>query len=352
MATSSLLSTGLLRACPFAALLLFGSQPALATETVAASPAPDALVVQQALLTTRPARVLTIAYTTHGGHSRKAYVQVPDGYGPGRNPAIPLVISPHGRAVDGKINTRRWTNLPTLGNFAVISPDGYGRRLPLHSWGWRGQIDDLARMPDIVERQLPWLHVDRRRIFAVGGSMGAQETLLLAGEYPALLAGAVAVDGPADFALQYHNFPRLKCDAECLSRGWGPIGLAKQKLARREIGGTPETAPHKFAERSPLSYARRIARSCVPVQIWWSRTDETVLDPERQSGRMYQALERLHPRAGVDQYVGDWPHTDAMRAETDLPKMLAHLGLLPPSFDLEQLDAAHAGTAPDGSCER
>jgi hypothetical protein len=41
-----------------------------------------------------------------------------------------------------------------------------------------------------------------------------------------------------------------------------------------------------------------------------------------------------------------------MRAETDLPKMLAHLGLLPPSFDLEQLDAAHTGTAPDGSCER
>jgi poly(3-hydroxybutyrate) depolymerase len=277
-------------------------------------------------------------------------VQLPDGYGPGRNPAIPLVISPHGRAVDGALNTRRWTNLPTIGGFAVVSPDGYGRRLPLHSWGSPGQIDDLARMPDSVEAQLPWLHVDRSRIYAVGGSMGAQETLLLAARYPGLLAGAVAVDGPADFALQYDNFTRLKCDAVCLSRGWGPIGLAKQKLARREIGGTPEAVPAKFAERSPLSYVRAIAESCVPVQIWWSRTDETVLDPARQSGRMFQALRRLQPRAAVDEFVGNWAHTDAMRSETDLPKMLAHLGLLPTSFDIELMGAAHEGTTPDGSC--
>ena len=350
MATSSLIRSALLRACPIAALLLPGSHSAIASDPILPS-GPDAqAAAQQAMLTTPPSRVLTITYTTHNGHSRKAYVQLPDGYGPGSNPAIPLVISPHGRAVDGKINTRRWTNLPTLGGFAVISPDGYGRVLPLHSWGAPGQIDDLARMPEIVEKQIPWLHVDRRRIYAVGGSMGAQETLLLVGRHPHLLAGAVAVDGPADFGLQYHNFPRLTCDAECLSRGWGPIGLAKQKLARREIGGTPETVPVKFAQRSPISYVRQIAESCVPVQIWWSRTDETVLDSARQSGRMFQALQQRNPRAAVEEFVGDWPHTDAMRSETDLPRMLSHLGLLPQSYDVELLDAAHSTTSPDGSC--
>ncbi|MDQ2967492.1 MAG: hypothetical protein M3R37_04135 [Actinomycetota bacterium] len=121
-------------------------------------------------------------------------------------------------------------------------------------------------------------------------------------------------------------------------------------LARREIGGTPETAPAKFAERSPLSYGRAIAESCVPVQIWWSRTDETVLDPARQSGRMFRALRGLHPHAAVDEFVGEWDHTDAMRSETDLPKMLARLGLLPASFDVELMGAAHDGTMPDGSC--
>ena len=351
MATSSLIRTALQRACALAALLLPASSPAIANDAILPGRLlTRARAAQHALQTTRPARILTIAYTTHNGHSRTAYVQLPDGYGPGRNPAIPLVISPHGRAVDGKINTRRWTNLPTLGGFAVVSPDGYGRRLPLHSWGSPGQIDDLARMPEIVEAEIPWLHVDRRRIYAVGGSMGAQETLLLVGRYPHLLAGAVAVDGPADFGLQYHNFSRLKCDTECLSRGWGPVGLAKQKLARREIGGTPETAPAKFAERSPLSYARQIAESCVPVQIWWSRTDETVLDSARQSGRMFRALQKLNPRAAVEEFVGDWAHTYAMRAETDLPRMLSRLGLLPQAYDVENLNATQAGTTPDGSC--
>ncbi len=254
--------------------------------------------------------------------------------------------------MDGKINTRRWANLPTIGRFAVVSPDGYGRLLPLHSWGYRGQIADLARMPDVVEARLSWVHIDRTRIYAVGGSMGAQETLLLGAHYPHLLAGAVAVDGPADFALQYRNFARLECDAECLSRGWGHIGLGKQRLARREIGGTPTSAPAKFAARSPLSYASTLAASCIPLQIWWSRTDKIVLDPERQSGRLYRTLKRLNPNAPIDEYVGDWAHTDAMRPETDLPKMLAGLGLLPAAFDdVEPLAAEHHG--PDAAqCNR
>jgi pimeloyl-ACP methyl ester carboxylesterase len=340
MATESLIRTGLLRACPFAAIV------ALALAGTHALPAQADTGSEAAL----PARQITITYTTHGGHRRNAYLLLPHGYRPGSNPAIPLVISPHGRAVDGKINTRRWGNLPTLGNFAVVNPDGYGRLLPLHSWGYSGQIADLARMPGIVEAALPYVHIDRDRLYAVGGSMGAQETLLLAGRYPHLLAGAVAIDGPADFALQYRNFPRLKCDRACLARGWGQIGLAKQKLARKEVGGTPETAPGKFAQRSPITYARTIAESCVPVQIWWSRTDKIVLDPERQSGRMYRALKRLNPRAPIDEYVGDWDHTDAMRHETDLPKMLAGLGLLPQTFAVERLAAAHDGTPAKNRC--
>jgi pimeloyl-ACP methyl ester carboxylesterase len=348
MATASHFKTGLLRACPFAALLLCATAAALpATATSAGDPDQGA---QAAALAAKAPRQITITYTTHDGHRRHAYVLLPHDYRPGNDPAIPLVISPHGRAVDGKINTRRWGNLPTLGNFAVVNPDGYGRLLPLHSWGYSGQIADLARMPDIVEAKLPYVNIDRKRLYAVGGSMGAQETLLLAGRYPGLLAGAVAVDGPADFALQYRNFPRLECDQTCLARGWGQIGPAKQRLARKEVGGTPKAAPRKFAERSPITYARAIAESCVPVQIWWTRTDKIVLDPERQSGRMYKTLTRMNPQAPVDEYVGDWKHTDAMRHETDLPKMLAGLGLLAPTFAVERLAAVHDGTPVESRC--
>ncbi len=346
MATTSLLQTGLLRALPFAALLAIGSAAALpAQATSVADP-------QDELASAAPAREITITYRTHDGHRRNAYLLLPAGYRPGNDPAIPLIISPHGRAVDGKINTRRWGNLPTIGGFAVINPDGYGRLLPLHSWGYSGQIDDLARMADIVEAKLPWVHIDRRRLYAVGGSMGAQETLLLAGRYPRLLAGAVAIDGPADFALQYRNFPRLTCDQACLARGWGQIGLAKQRLARKEVGGTPVTSPANFAERSPITYARAIADSCVPVQIWWSRTDKIVLDSAQQSGRMFKALRRMNPRAPIDEYVGDWDHTDAMRHETDLPKMLVGLGLLRPGFSVEKLAATHDGIPANDRCAK
>jgi len=333
MATASHIRTGLLRACPFAALLVLLVSPPVPARAIDA----DGLTSRQ----------ITITYRTHGGHVRKAYVLLPHSYRPGDNPPIPLVISPHGRAVDGKINTRRWGTLPTLGNFAVINPDGYGRLLPLHSWGYSGQIADLARMPALLEQALPWVHVDLRRLYAIGGSMGAQETLLLAGRYPHLLAGAVAVDGPADFALQYRNFPRLKCDQACLARGWGQIGLAKQRLARKEVGGTPETAPRKFAARSPITYARAIADSCVPVQIWWTRADEIVLDPAQQSGRMFKVLRRLNPHAPIEQYVGRWDHTEAMRHDTDLPEMLAGLGLLNRRYAVERVSAERTA-APAG----
>jgi pimeloyl-ACP methyl ester carboxylesterase len=326
MATASHIRTGLLRACPLAALLVtLVHPPALAQAE------------NRAALTSQE---ITIVYATHDGHKRKAYVLLPHDYKAGDGP-IPLVISPHGRAVDGKINTRRWGTLPTLGSFAVINPDGYGRLLPLHSWGYSGQIDDLARMPEIIETKLPWVRVDRNRLYAVGGSMGAQETLLLAGRYPHLLAGAVAVDGPTDFALQYKNFPRLTCDKTCLARGWGHIGRAKQRLARKEIGGTPKTALAKFAARSPITYVEAIANSCVPVEIWWSRTDEIVLDSAKQSGRMARELRAANPGAPIDEYVGDWAHTDAMRHETDLPTMLAGLGLLSPELASATIPATH-----------
>jgi dipeptidyl aminopeptidase/acylaminoacyl peptidase len=339
MATTNLISTGLLRACLFAALSTSTGGAALASTNGNALESLSARVsAAQPTANVAKPRHITITYRTHDGHGRRAYVLLPAGYKPGQNPPIPLVISPHGRAVDGKINTRRWGKLPTIGGFAVVNPDGYGRKLPLHSWGYSGQIADLARMPAIVEAELPWVHIDRTRLYAIGGSMGAQETLLLVGRYPHLLAGAVAVDGPADFALQYRNFPRLK-DTPRFRAQWGSLGLGKQRLARKEIGGTPAQVPERYAARSPITYARTIAESGVPVQIWWSRTDETVLDPAHQSGRMFRVLTAANPQAPVAEFVGDWEHTEAMRYQTDLPKMLAGLGLLPPSFDVERLGA-------------
>lgn len=274
-----------------------------------------------------------IAYRAHDGARRHAYVALPAWYGPHDHPPIPLVISPHGRGVTSRANVRLWANLPAKGSFAVISPDGEGRKLPLYSWGSAGQIDDLARMPRIAAADLPWLQLDRSRIYAVGGSMGGQETLLLVAKHPALLAGAAALDAVTDLAQQYRDFPRLPCDRACFRTWNGPLGRNLQALARREIGGGPEARPAAFAERSPMTFARAIADSCVPLQLWWSVNDRIVVDPQRQSGAFLAAVRRANPDAAIEGFEGFWNHSAEMHATTRLPLALTTFGLLPPEYE-------------------
>jgi poly(3-hydroxybutyrate) depolymerase len=262
-------------------------------------------------------RILKISYRAHDGDSRRAYVILPGWYGPGNNPPIPLVISPHGRGVGARINVRRWGSLPATGGFAVINPEGQGRALTLFSWGDPGEIHDLARMPAIAEHALPWLRIDRHRVYAMGGSMGGQETLLLVAKHPHLLAGAASFDAPTNMAARYRAF-----DTQ-------PFGDYLQHLAQIEFGGTPKADPRAYAIRSPLASARRIAFSGVPLQIWWSTRDSIVVDQAQESGRLYREIKRINPDAPVTQFVGAWSHTSEMHAHGYLPYALSRFGLLP-----------------------
>jgi poly(3-hydroxybutyrate) depolymerase len=257
-------------------------------------------------------------YRAHNGVPRWAVVVAPARYGPS-NPSqsVPLVISPHGRGVRALTNARLWRGLPELGDFAVVCPGGMGRRLPLHSWGWRGQIDDLARMPAIVRSARPWLRFDPRRVYAVGGSMGGHETLLLLGQHPRLLAGAVVFDSVTDFSLRYKQFAQ------------SPRGTMLQALARIEVGGTPQTKPRAYVLRSPMNWAREIADSGVPLQMWWSNADEIVIDQETQSGRFFRRLEELGPGGRLEKRIGSWSHTAESYSRLQLPGAVAWLGLVP-----------------------
>src|SRR5260370_16834362 len=145
-------------------------------------------------------RTVTVHYRAHDGAARIAVVVLPRWYGPLDHPAIPLVISPHGSGIEPAANARRWGNLRALGPFGVVNPEGQGARLELYSWGSPGEVADLARMPSILRETIPWLRIDRRRIYAVGGSMGGQESLLLLAKHPHLLAGVVSFDPPTNIA--------------------------------------------------------------------------------------------------------------------------------------------------------
>lgn len=257
-----------------------------------------------------------IRYLAHNRIARSATVLVPAQYGPGKpTPRLPLVISPHGRSSGGKYNASLWDGLPGRGRFAVISPDGMGRRMPYHSWGYRGQINDLARMPSIAHGALPWLRVDDSRIYAVGGSMGGQETLLLLGQHPKLLAGAVSIDGVTNFYRRYFDF----------ALSFRTKGL--QVLARTEVGGTPNTNVPGYVLRSPTHWIRQIAESKVPLQVWWSLADLIVEDQLHQSAHFFNEVKKVRKRGRLEAVTGHWSHMSQMR-ERKLPEAAAWLGLL------------------------
>jgi pimeloyl-ACP methyl ester carboxylesterase len=256
-------------------------------------------------------RLWRFHYRAHDGQMRAAWLSLPSWYGPDRHPALPLVISPHGRGVDGHANARLWGRLPALYRLAVVNPDGQGRRLPLYSWGYGGQISDLARMPDLVRRALPWLRVAHDRVYAIAASMGGQEALLLTGQYPNLLEGTVVFDAPTDFALEYRLFPRLPCNAVCRRQWKGPIGIGLQHLARVEVGGSPRQAPGAYDARSPARDVGAIARSRVPLGLWWSVRDRIV--PAREEQVFLHALQRRRPHDHIHHVTGFWPHALAMR---------------------------------------
>ena len=260
---------------------------------------------------------VTIRYRSHDGVLRKADLLLPSWYSPTRNPPLPLVISPHGRGGNGTTNATYWGALPTIGGFGVVNPDGMGERLARFSYGYPGQIDDLARMPRVICRALPWVRIDRTRIFALGSSMGGQETLLLVARHPHLLAGAAAMDSVTNMTRRYGQLPLI------------PGGRDLQTMMAREVGGTPSQVPCAYAARSPLSLARAIAESGVPLQIWWSTKDRIVIDQRHQSGVLFRTVRRLDGKAPVKAYVGSWRHSSEMRSTALLPIALEDFGLLP-----------------------
>lgn len=298
-------------------------------------------IVASVLLATAPGgsaraddgvRIWRIGYTAHNGSERLAYVVLPAWYGPGRNPSLPVVISPHGRGGSGLANTRFWGDLPAAGAFAVISPDGMGRRLGRLSYGYAGQIDDLATMPEVAARELTWLRIDRSRVYALGSSMGGQETLLLVARHPRVLAGAAAMDSVTDLGRRYYQLPGISCDASCVARWREPAGRVLQREMREEVGGTPAGARRAYAARSARSHAREIARSGVPLQVWWSREDQIVFDQEHQSAALVRDLRQLGGCAAIVSYEGTWRHSQEMWAGSLLPLALAGFGLVPSSF--------------------
>jgi hypothetical protein len=108
-----------------------------------------------------------------------------------------------------------------------------------------------------------------------------------------------------------------------------PNGTTLQRLARREIGGTPAQVPRAYEARSPDHYARRIAASGVPLQLYWSTRDRVIRDQRFETYALALAIAHDGRAARLWDFRGEWNHTAEMWWNRRLPRALARFGLLP-----------------------
>jgi len=280
--------------CLFAALALCVLGAALVQPARAATPR----AVISLLQATRVGggQILAVPYHSWNHKARYATVVLPADYAPGNNEALPCIVQPHGREASPLGPAGRWGDLPTADRFMVICPDSSGRRDPENSWGVAGQLQDIADIAGVVESSIPWVHIDHQRLYIVGISMGGQETLCTVARYPDVFAAALCVDGNANMAARYKEFPK--------------VGMASsQRLLRREVGGTPKQVPWLYARRSSTPFVGTLATCGVPIAIWWSQEDQIGYNQATtQTGYLYSQIMLRNPAAPVVQVVGTGPH--------------------------------------------
>jgi poly(3-hydroxybutyrate) depolymerase len=255
-------------------------------------------------------RLVTLRFRGPGGHDDSVVVAMPAWYGPRRHPALPLVISPHGRGGTARGNARRWGDLPGRLRLIVLNAGLSGRRLQRDSWAWPPEIDRLARLPNLVRQRVNYLRFDSRRIYAAGDSMGGQEALMLLARHPRLLAAVAAADPVTNFLERQRQFAR-----SADSRG-------EQRRAHVEVGASAKRAPWLYLRRSPSAYAPTIAASGVPTRLWWSRLDRVVIEQQTtQAGELFAAVKRLDPDAPISERITDDRHGWIFWSDHGLPEM-------------------------------
>jgi pimeloyl-ACP methyl ester carboxylesterase len=323
-------------------------------------------------------RAYTVPYRAWDDKTvREATIVLPSGWDRSHQPhPLPLVISPHGRNNFGWGNAAHyWQELPAEGPFALVCPDGLSRAhdkasdpfdQPPHdpslfTYGYPRWIDDLARMPKIVQATLPWLHIDLERIYVLGSSMGGQETLLLAARYPRALsggtgrlAGAAAFDSPCNLVAQCAYLTDRP-----VVHGADPHGVAARMIEEintkpASLRGFRQSATFfnaklerhmtiaellnklprnqaRWNERSPLSYVDRLARLPFPLRLYWSSHDTIVGNQgTNQTGKLYKQIKAKNPRAKVTQVKGLWAHSCEFVPGDCLSDALRAFGLIGP----------------------
>lgn len=179
----------------------------------------------------------------------------------------------------------------------IALPHGHHRSVENCSLGNPAQIKDLGALPDILIND--GFPIDKKRVYIIGNSMGGQEALLTAGQYPNLIAACVASNPVIDLATWYSD----------LKNGGDPeINKFKTwELISNEVGGTPDELPEAYLNRSAFPLINRIKD--VPTMICWSQYDRIVPHQEdHHSYKFYKELKSKYPYAPVCEFNHSFTH--------------------------------------------
>lgn len=157
---------------------------------------------------------------------------------------------------------------------------GFGKKFERKLYGNPGRWE----VEDVVAAR-SWLvqngYADPDNVVLYGWSWGGYATLLALGKYPALWSRGIAGAAIADCAMQYEDEP------------------AYFKSQDKEMfGGTPETAPARYARSSPITYAKNMQ---APVFLLHGKND--VRCPPRQIKHFVDKLKKLNKAVSIEWFT-------------------------------------------------
>ncbi|MGD8850511.1 MAG: prolyl oligopeptidase family serine peptidase [Anaerolineales bacterium] len=204
---------------------------------------------------------------------------------------LPLVLGPHPitwtAEEDYHIGFEGYTREYHRGYFGladkyhvlIAMPHGHEHKEELCSLAGPEQIDDMVYLINGLEEF--GYNVDKKRVYACGLSMGAQEALVVGGKYPDRITAVVAFNPIVDLAAWHYELANSEVPE-----------IREYNTAARianEVGGTPEEVPELYAERGALNYVEALTR--VPTLVFWS--DRELIIPRQLTHHTHLLHERI-----------------------------------------------------------
>ena len=259
------------------------------------------IVERPSVLPPDPSRKQTIEYTSPAdGCTMRADVYSPSRAG---TDPLPLLLAPHAitwtaaedyhGGLQGLVRKYHpgYYGLAEKYGVIIALPHGHHHREALCSVAGAEQIDDMAHLIEALGHSA--YRVDKRRVYACGLSMGAQEALVLAGRHPDKITAIVAFNPIVDLAAWHEE----------LATSESPE-IREYDTAKRianEVGGTPAQVPEAYQARSAFGYLQGLAR--VPSLVFWSEHDFVV--PRQITHHtipLYRRLKELDVNTPIAEY--------------------------------------------------